>query len=395
MDQAVRGAEQMVPTRPDIAAERRYGRVPRVWRWIQRHIVFVLAVVVPTVTAAVYYGAIASGVYISESRFVVRSPQKSSPAGGLLGNLLEGTGISRSQDDTYLVHDFILSRDAVKELDSRLGIRASFSSHSIDWFNRFPTMGLDDSFEAFYQYYAKHVGVEYDTSSSISVLTVTAYTAEEAQKINRTLLDMSERLVNSLNDRSRRDLVEFAERDIALAEQKAQDASLALLAYRSKQAVFEPDKQAAIQLEGVAKIQEELIATEAQLAQLRKISPDNPQIRGLESRAETLRTAIRTEASKVTDGSGSYSARAPEFERLALQSEFADKQLGIAMASLETARSEAMRKQLYLERLVQPSLPDQAMEPRRFRGVVTIFLLGVVLWGVASLVIAAIREHAE
>jgi capsular polysaccharide transport system permease protein len=362
---------------------------------VKQHIVFLATVLVPTATATVYYGLIASGVYISESRFVVRSPQKPAQASGLLSNLLEGTGISRSQDDTYLVHDFILSRDAVKELDAKLGIRSSFSSRSTDWFNRFPHMGLGDSFEDFYRYYGKHVGVEYDTSSSISVLTVSAFGAEDAQKINQMLLDMSERLLNSLNDRSRRDLIQFAEHDVAVAEQKAQDASLALLAYRTKQAVFEPDRQAGIQLEGVAKIQEELITTEAQLAQVRKISPDNPQIPGLESRAETLRTASRTEASKVTNGSGSYSARAPEFARLALQSEFAGKQLGVALAALETARSEAARKQLYLERLVQPNLPDKAMEPRRTRSVLTVFLFGLVAWGTASLILAAIREHGE
>ena len=58
-------------------------------------------------------------------------------------------------------------------------------------------------------------------------------------------------------------------------------------------------------------------------------------------------------------------------------------------------RSEALRKGLYLERLVQPSLPDKAMEPRRVRSVFTVVLLGLMLWGVASLVIAAIREHAD
>ena len=73
----------------------------------------------------------------------------------------------------------------------------------------------------------------------------------------------------------------------------------------------------------VAKIQEELVSTEAQLAQLRKLSPSNPQIAGMESRADTLRHAISSEASKVTSANGSFSARAPEFERLTLDSVFA------------------------------------------------------------------------
>jgi capsular polysaccharide transport system permease protein len=159
--------------------------------------------------------------------------------------------------------------------------------------------------------------------------------------------------------------------------------------------VFEPDKQAAIQLEGVAKIESELVTTEAQIAQLKNLSPDNPQIIGLDGRADTLRAALKSEAAKVTSGNGSLSARAPTFERLALESTFADRQLGSALAALETARSEAARQQLYLERLVQPSLPDKAMEPRRVRGMFTVLLVGLIGWGVVSLLAASIREHVD
>jgi capsular polysaccharide transport system permease protein len=35
------------------------------------------------------------------------------------------------------------------------------------------------------------------------------------------------------------------------------------------------------------------------------------------------------------------------------------------------------------------------MEPRRIRGVVTTFLLGLVLWGVLALVVAGVREHVD
>src|SRR5262249_6291344 len=244
-------------------------------------------------------------------------------------------------------------------------------------------------------YYGKYVTVEYDAESSISVLTVRAFSASDAQRINQTLIEMSERLVNSLNDRSRHDLIHFAEEEVNAATEHARDASLAMLAFRSKQAIYEPDKQAEIQLEGVAKLQEELVSTEAQLAQVKRLSPSNPQISGLDSRAETLRNAIVSEAAKVTDGSGSLSARAPAFPRLALHSYFADKALGIALETLEAARNEAARKQLYLDRLVQPSLPDKAMEPRRIRSVFTVFLVGLIAWGVVSLVLASVREHSD
>jgi capsular polysaccharide transport system permease protein len=363
--------------------------------WLRRHLLFVVFVLVPTGSATLYYGLLASKVYVSESRFLVRSPQRSAQTGGVFGQLLQGTGISHSQDDTYAVRDYILSRDALKELDDKLAIRQLYSTTAADVLDRFPGLSWDRSFEELHRYYAKHVGVEYDPVSSISVLTVRAFTAEDAYKINAQLLEMSERLVNTLNDRSRQDMIRFADNEVKISSDKAKDASIALLTYRSSQSVFEPDKQAALQLEGVAKIQQELISTEAELAQVKKLSPDNPQISALTSRAETLRGAIASEASKVTSSRGSFSARAPNFERLALDVEFADKQLGMALAELENARSEAQQKQLYLERLVQPNLPDKAMEPRRIRSILAIFMISFVAWGVGSIVIASVREHAD
>src|ERR1700722_410180 len=260
--------------------------------WAKRQWLFVLVVLVPTLSAIVYYGFIASDRFVSESRFLIRSPQHQAPS-GLVGQLLQSTGISpHSQDDTYSVRDYILSRDALKELDEKLDLRKSFSNPVIDLFERFPGLGWNRSFEKFYVYYGKHVGVEYDPVSAISILTVSAFTAEDAYKINHVLLDMSERLVNTLNDRSRRDLISFSDNEVKIASDKAKDAALALLTYRSSHAVFEPDKQAALQLEGVAKIQLELVSTETELAQLKKLSPDNPQIGALTSRVATLRNTI-------------------------------------------------------------------------------------------------------
>ena len=75
-------------------------------RWLNRHLVFALTVLVPTIVAIVYFGLIASDVYISESRFVVRrSQQPAIPSSGSLGELLQSTGLTHSDEDASLVHD--------------------------------------------------------------------------------------------------------------------------------------------------------------------------------------------------------------------------------------------------------------------------------------------------
>jgi capsular polysaccharide transport system permease protein len=354
---------------------------------------FIVIVLLPSLGAAVYYGLIASDVFISESRFVVRSPQRSLQGG--IGALLQGTVLGRSQDDTYSVHDYINSRDALRELDEKLKVRAAYSRGDISVFNRFPGLSPDASFEAFYLYYQDHILIDYDTASSITELRVRAFSAAEARDINQQLLQMSERLVNNVNLRSRQDLIQVAQQEVQQAEDKARQAGAALSALRSGRGVFDPEKQGGLQLAAVAKLEDQLHAAEAQLTQLVELSPQNPQIGPLKSQVRSLRALIASETAKVTGAGRSLAANSPEFERALLEKEVSDKRLTEALAGLDSARSEASRKQMYLERLVEPNLPDIAIEPRRIRSTITVFAVGLIVWAVASLVVASVREHTD
>lgn len=355
--------------------------------------VFLITVFLPTLIALVYYGVMASDVYISESRFVVRSPQRGAPTG--LSALLASAGISRSHDDTYTVHGYILSRDALKELEKGVQLREAYSQRDIDVFSRFPGLSWDNSFEAFFRHYTDHIAIAYDTASSITTLEVRAFTPELARSVNELLLQMSERLVNNLNDRSRQDLIVVAKREVVEAEERAKKASLALSAFRSNNRVFDPAREAGLQIDAVVRLREELRLTESQIAQLRQVAPSNPQISTLTAQAARLRQAIENETGKALGGRDSLSTKSPAYERLALEQEFATQQLATTLASLEAARNDAARKQLYLERLVEPNLPDTSLEPRRIRAVITVFVVGMILWGVISLLIAGVKEHVD
>ncbi len=368
---------------------------PRWRRLLARlDVTFWLSVALPGLLAIGYYGFVASDVYVAESRFVVRSPQRQTPTG--LGALLQGTGFARSQDDTYSVHDFIRSRDALRELDTKLNVAKAFSRPEIDPVNRFPGIAWwEKSFEALYRHYLKHVSVDYDTVSSISILRVRAYNAEDARAMNEALLQMGEHLVNNLNIRSRQDLIQVAEQEVRIAEQRARDAAASLSAFRSNRAVFDPERQGMLQLQGVARLREELLAAQTQLNQMRQLSPLNPQIPVFEQRVATLNAAISADNARIVASDGGLTAKSPQFDRLTIDKGFADRQLGATMAALDSARSEAARKQLYLERLVQPNLPDDASEPRRIRSILVVFALGLVAWGVLSLLVASVREHTD
>ena len=350
-----------------------------------------LMVILPTLVAIFYYGFIAADVYISESRFVVRSPERQTASP--LGVLLKGTGFSRSLDDSYTIQDYILSRDALLVLDQKYDLRTSFNGG--DFLSSFPGLDWDNSFENMHRYYQKVVNIQFDSVTAIGALSVRSFNAEDAYKINTYLLDKAEQLVNQLNERARQDLINFAEKEVGKAEDNAKKAALALAAYRNQKGVIDPERQTAIPLQQIAKLQDELIATKGMLLQLQMNTKENPQVPMLQKRIKLLQDEIESESQKITGGSKSLASKAAEFQRLALDKEFADKQLASTMMSLEQARNEAQRQQLYLERIAQPNLPDSALEPRRLRAIAAVFILGLIAWGVLTMLIAGIKEHQD
>jgi capsular polysaccharide transport system permease protein len=363
-------------------------------RILRMNRLFLFTVLLPTIFAVVYYGFMASDIYISESRFVVRSPEREPSTG--VSALLQGGGFSRSQEDTFPVYDYVLSRDALQTLEAHFAVSKLFGNADVDFINRFAGLvWWDDSFEALHKYYSRRVRVELDPLSSITILEVSAFSAEDALKINEKLLEMSEELVNQLNERGRYDLIRFAQKEVGIAEQRSKAATLALSKYRNKKGIFDPASQSGLQLQLVSKLQDELIAAKIQLSQIITLTKNNPQIPALQKRVETLQTEIAAETAKVAGGDLSLSNKSVEYERLILERNFADQQLETALASLEHARSEAQRKQLYLERIVLPMKPDIAMEPRRIRGVFVTFALGFVAWGVLTMLVAGVREHQD
>lgn len=357
---------------------------------------FWIIVVLPVLLAIIYYGVIAANQYVSVSNFVVRSPQKSTSVSGLSA-VLQSVGFASSQDDAQVVSQYIISRDAVRELEEELNIRDKFQKTNIDFIDKFDPLGINNSLENLYEYYKNKVTVDVDTKSSISTLTVKAYDPKDAYIINNRLLEMAERLVNKLNQRGRDDTVSYAEAEVKRAQDRLQDALTAMMRYRADNKVVDIEKEALIQLQMISKLQEQLIIVRSQLTQLRTVTPENPQIPILEERERGLLKDIQLETNKVAGGSKSYSLneKSAEFEKLTLDKEIAIKQLTAALAALEQSKSESIRKQLYLERIAQPNIPDISTEPKKIKGILSVFMFSMLMWFVWSLLAAGVKEHGS
>lgn len=383
---------EQVPVVTESAAQQPQKAVKKKGRLKKISPLLWVTVIVPTLISLVYFGVLASDRYTSQSSFVVRSPKSQSSLNGL-GAILQGTGFSRAQDDIYTVQEYMRSRSALEKLRQGLPVREFYETKG-DIFSRFNGFGLRGEEEAFYQYYKDKVNINFDSVSGISTLNVTAFDAAESQKINAALLKQGEALINQLNDRARSDTVRYAEEVVRAAEERVQQTSQNLTDYRINNGVFDLKSQSEVQMGLVSKLQDELIVIQTQLDQVRAVTPENPQIPGLKAREQSLRKEIAQQLRGISgSGKGSLSNQAADYQRISLENQLAEQQLAAAMTSLESAKAEADRQQLYLEVISQPNRPDLAHEPNRLYNIVATFIIGLIVYGIASLLAASVREH--
>ena len=73
----------------------------------------------------------------------------------------------------------------------------------------------------------------------------------------------------------------------------------------------------------------------------------------------------------------------------------AGRQLAAAQDALVRARVDVERRHLYLETVSAPSLPDSALQPRRWRAIAASAALSLSAYAVIALLNLGVREHRQ
>ncbi|MEO6216847.1 MAG: Wzz/FepE/Etk N-terminal domain-containing protein [Sphingomonas sp.] len=355
---------------------------------------FILFVVLPVVLAAIYYGLFASDIYQSESRFVIKTASQRPSQATSIANLIQSTGLSQGQDQTNEVIDYIQSRDALRDLELHSDLRTVFASDSADWISRYPMIFSKDRFENLFKYYKGMINIRIDHDTNSAVLTARAFTPKDAQQLNAYLLDSSERLVNRLNARFQTKAVAEAEKRVGDALERVRNARLALREYRNSSDVMNPTAEASGVLEVSNKLVTEQALLRAQLEAIEREAPRNPGIPALRSRINAIGAQISAQTSRAVGTGNGLASKLTQYESLQVDQEFATQMLTMASASLEQARTEAFKQQYYLERVVEPDLPDVAMYPKRFLNILTVAGVALALYLIGWMLIVGILEHA-
>lgn len=356
---------------------------------------FVAVVILPVILSSIYFFGIASDQYVSESRFVIKAPNQRAAQTTSFANLIQSTGLSSGQEQSNQVVDFVRSRSALATLGKKIDVNKIYGNSNIDFLSRFPRFWEVDAFEDLFVYYKGKVQISRDNDTGLVVLRTIAFTPKDAATMNALLLQQSETLVNQLNENSRNKAISEAENRVVEAQTRVNKALKAISDYRSQSRLVEPLKEATGVVEIANRLIVERAALEAQLSTVRQVTPDHPSIPVLREQIASLTREIERQNSRlVGGGTNTISRKLPDYEALTIEQELASQLLVLSQTSLEQARSEALKQQFYLERVVEPNTPDLPEYPKALKTVLTIFGFALCLYFIVWMFVVGILEHA-
>jgi capsular polysaccharide transport system permease protein len=251
--------------------------------------------------------------------------------------------------------------------------------------------------ESFLRYYLSHVSVEFDEYAGVLVVKAQAYEPKVAQAIANMLVQEGEKYMNEMGHRVAMAQVEFLEGQVQKTADRYQSARSAVLAYQSEKGTVSPQSEAENGVANINKLEATRVELQARRnAMLAYLAPAAPAVIDLDSQISATEKQISQEKSLLTaPNSKAKNRTVEEFQRLEMAAQFAHDAYKSALVGLEKGRFDATRVLQKVSILQAPTLPQEALEPRRAYNSITFILVTMLIAGIVNLLAAIIRDHKE
>ncbi|GAU82910.1 capsular polysaccharide export system inner membrane protein KpsE [Bosea sp. BIWAKO-01] len=371
----------------------------RQWFDLDRWFGAALLVLLPTLSASVYYGLIAADRFVSQSEFVLRNSEAADTSGisTMIASQTGGavaSGLSIGGDrDAQAISIYISSHDAMAAVDRAIDLRKAFARPEADWIARYPGPVHSDTNHALFRFYEDMTAVSYDPTTGVIKLSVEAFRPEDARTISEALIGSAEQLVNRMDLRGRQDAMRAAQEQVETGRTQVVAAQQKLTEFRLREQMVDPIKMSGVVIESIAQLVSQSVDLKARLSDLLKNTPNNQQASVLRNQIASLEEQIAAQQRKLAGPDGSLSPIIAEYAQLSLQSEFANRIYTASLEQIEAARAAATRQRAFIERISGPTLADYGTQPKRALMVLLVFAVSLSAWSVLRFVIRDSRMH--
>ena len=382
--------ESILPPLPDKVQQHPWFKFVRkhflhrqVGRW------FASMVLLPWLLCAIYFIGFASDRYVSEASFIIEKNDGGQSVGGF--SLLGVT--PQSGNDQRILETFIQSPDMLNYLQEKLNLRQHYTDQA-DWIS---SLADDASYEAFLDYYRKHIAVQFNVENGMLNLEVQGFNPAFTEKLAHEILARSEAFVNEISHKLANEQQAFVQKEVAFAEKRLKDITAELLAFQNANGLLSATEQGAA-LSGIMnELQAELVRNRTELQTLSSyLNSNSPKIVTLKQRIKALESQLNKEKIRLASNDGTaINDLVARQESLQLDLRLATEAYSSTLMALEKARTEASRK---IKQLVVVSSPQRAQDatyPRVGYNLANIFIVLLMLFGLVRMARTTVREHKD
>lgn len=350
-----------------------------------------LVIGIPSVLSIAYYGFVASPQYVTTFEFAVRGPTQIGIKENANRFSTSQGGMGAMSPDAFVVTDYINSPQAIRDVEAKVNLPAIFSKPSVDFWSRLAPRVTSEGLDA---YWDRMVSAHFDMISGNVSVAVRAFTPQDSLALANALIASSDVMFRRLNVQAQHDFVQLADQNLGHAEHQLSDADKALLAFRDKTGLINPDRTAMAGSDIINDMRKELEQAETQYASLQASSPKSPALPSLKIRIGALERQIRVQDRTP---SSHVNIVTPEmldrYESLNLKWQFAEKEYTEALGLREQAYLSAQNQQSHLALFDAPTLAEKSMYPDRPKGIAVVVLAAAAAWFVGMLITYAVRDH--
>ena len=314
-----------------------------------------VTLIIPNAISILYFGLLASPVYVSTTSLLVTNPVKDSDS---LTSLLSGSSGS-SSDGAYVLKSFIDSWDEYRHIDEHYNLAQSYSQG--DFYARYagPGMLFQDNDVARWHYYQRMINVEIDERSGITTVNVRGFKPDIAYQIARTVVSDAIAHINSMNQSSEQNFASTAAKQTQTLRNAIAADELALSIFRTRNAIYDPEQYNEALLSEVQTLSTKKVDINAQYQALIRSTPSNPMTTNYQTQMAVMQKAI----SDVTNGAGTIIQITPAYNALALRRDTDVALLKEAEIAAQEASFKAGQNRYSLNMISAPSLPHAAELP--------------------------------
>lgn len=370
-------ARTLLPTSEEIEQERAATIARRDSKRAEDRRKMLIYIAIPALLFALYHALIARPLYEAESTFTITTVGGTKTGGGvgLLAGVTGGAGLN----DDYRVREYLLSREAMLEMQRRHGFLDHYRG-GFDFFGaprRVALLGIDP-----HDFYLRRVKITVDMQEQLVHLKVRALTPEDAAEFANELLELGTEKVQSMSERLNTDQINALEEQFAEAESNVREATARVAAIQRNRADVDPTASAANVYSIIANFEVQLAEVENERqALLANGLTESPLLPRLNARANALEEQIERQRQRlVGQGSRSVQRNLIDIETANAQKRLAESNLESVLRTLEQARLRALEQRRYLlvlSRPVPPSISEIARIPRFFLTVAIIALIAM------------------